>query len=180
MSIIIAVLHVPLCTGAADFDRLRPMSEAGQLQSIPSWSNSDRGPQARRGGLLCRHRKCADRTAWTVLLNERVDWPAWSRDGRTLFFECVDGQDHCVCRCTPAMRARRNSIDPAGNPLLLRDAGDLQIFALEWPCAGSLLPAGEKRANFNMSIGSPAQRVRSLMRDDPTDGKLAAARRDWR
>jgi Tol biopolymer transport system component len=87
---------------------------------------------------------------WTDLGNLNVNYPSWSRDGRYIYFDVVSATEPEFLRIRVADRKverivslkgfRRASgalamwagIAPDDSPLLLRDIGTQEIYALDW------------------------------------------------
>ena len=83
---------------------------------------------------------------WAVLADGRLGDPNWSRDGRAVYFDGLSGTDAAYYRVRLADRkleqlfvtgVRRTGFEwtglaPDDSPLLLRDTGTQEIYALDW------------------------------------------------
>jgi hypothetical protein len=82
---------------------------------------------------------------WTRLLEGGVDWPVWTRDGRRLCFSYSEGpaclwvKNRKLERMPPISVGVARGVfgpwtgfTPDGEPLLLRDHGNEDGYALEW------------------------------------------------
>jgi DNA-binding winged helix-turn-helix (wHTH) protein/Tol biopolymer transport system component len=84
---------------------------------------------------------------WSVLQKRETGFPTWSLDGRLIYFECL-GDDPGVFRIRPSggevaravdlkgfhpagVFGNWMGLDPDGRPMLLRDAGGIDIYALD-------------------------------------------------
>jgi serine/threonine protein kinase/Tol biopolymer transport system component len=89
------------------------------------------------------------RQRWTELAHGDLNWASWSRDGSSVYFES-HGKEHAIMRVLLRDRAVEKiasleglkrtgttagfwfGITPEGSPLLLRDTGTQEVYALDW------------------------------------------------
>ncbi|MBI1765256.1 MAG: PD40 domain-containing protein [Acidobacteria bacterium] len=86
---------------------------------------------------------------WAELATQRANWPHWSRDGKFFYFPSIRENDPAVCRIRIGDRkiewvaslkglriAAASGIwigwAPDDSPLVLRDVGTQDIYALDW------------------------------------------------
>jgi len=80
---------------------------------------------------------------WTELYKGALEYPVWSRDGRQVYFDAAtevkrvridDGHVEVVARVTGFVRGAWNwvGLAPDDSPLLVRDVGTQEIYALDW------------------------------------------------
>ena len=80
---------------------------------------------------------------WTELYKGAIEYPVWSRDGRHVYFDAGtevkrvridDGHVDVVARVTGFVRGAWNwlGLAPDDSPLLVRDVGTQEIYALDW------------------------------------------------
>jgi hypothetical protein len=83
---------------------------------------------------------------WTELASMPITYPQWSRDGKYIYFrsspyllririsdrkieQCASLKD---LRIAPSVFARWMGLAPDDSPMMLRDVGAQDIYALEW------------------------------------------------
>ena len=85
---------------------------------------------------------------WTVLARQQALWPRWSGDGKSIYFSSARDNDMSRVRIVDRKIERLASIKdfrmapgifgawlgwtPDDQPLMLRDVGTQDIYALEW------------------------------------------------
>jgi hypothetical protein len=80
---------------------------------------------------------------WTALYKGALEYPVWSRDGHHVYFDAAtevkrvsinDGHVEVVARVTGLVRGAWNwlGLAPDDSPLLVRDVGTQEIYALDW------------------------------------------------
>jgi Tol biopolymer transport system component len=116
---------------------------------LAEWSPDGRHIVARRADHQALMLFDWSRQTWAELAKGEVNWANWSRDGRHVYFE-RHGKEHALLRVRVddhtveevaslghMKRAGLNGgfwfgITPENSPLVLRDTGTQEIYALDW------------------------------------------------
>jgi Tol biopolymer transport system component len=116
---------------------------------LAEWSPDGRHIVARRADHQALMVFDWSRQTWAELAKGEVNWANWSRDGRHVYFE-RHGKEHALLRVRVddhtveevaslehIKRAGLNGgfwfgITPDNSPLVLRDTGTQEIYALDW------------------------------------------------
>jgi Tol biopolymer transport system component len=113
------------------------------------WSQNGRYIAARTGDHKALMLFDLETQRWTELAKGELNWANWSKDSRYVFFERHGSQhaimrvrlrDHALQQVASIEKIKRTGIGgaywfgltPDGSPLLLRDTGTQEIYALDW------------------------------------------------